>query len=497
MKIKAKYRRRHPLASIRFWGLLMTGMLGWISGVSAAVTVPQVIGNNMVLQRDKPVSIWGEAAPLEKVSVQFKGQSLQTTADASGHWLVVLSPMKASATPATMEVSGTNKIVLHNILVGEVWLCSGQSNMEYTMRKNSKVASTSLPAGYQHSPVDAIQYAHNDEIRIFLGLRKSLEKSHPEHEGWSVAEDSALRSFSAAAYFFARKINKELKVPVGMIANAIPGSAIEPWLAGQITAIEPSSDQLYFDYSNPGKFYPSLVQPLAPFTLRGFLWYQGETNCFMNDSLQYAYKMQALIHQWRTLWGDRLLPFYYVQIAPFYYSKNKGDYALDTFSLPKFWEAQSLCLQIPNTGMAVTTDLPDNLNNIHPPGKWAVGDRLADIALAKTYGQKRSFSGPSFKYAKTVGNKLLLYFDHAEGGLKSSNGKPLDYFELAARDGKYYPANAKVIGDHIELSSKEVADPVNARFAWIESAQPDFVNQAGLPAVPFRTDSPYKNIKLN
>jgi len=496
MTAKLKYRIKSYLNRYSGLALLAAGLIGCPVWTFATVHLPQVIGNNMVLQREKPVSIWGTGTPFEKVTVQFKGQKLQTIVDPSGQWLVNLSPMKASAAPASMEITGTNKIVLQNILVGEVWLCSGQSNMEYTMRKNSKVAPVKLPAGYEHSPVDALDFADNDQIRIFLGLRKDMAKPHPNHEGWSVAQDSALRSFSAAAYFFARKIYKELKVPVGMIANAIPGSAIEPWLAGSITAIEPSNDALYFDYSRPGKFYPTLVQPLAPYTIRGFLWYQGETNCFLNDSLQYAYKMQALVHQWRREWADSTLPFYYVQIAPFYYGKNKGEYPLTQYTLPKFWEAQTLCLEIPYTGMAVTTDLPDNLNNIHPPGKWAVGDRLAAIALAKTYGRKNAYSGPSFKDMVIKAGKVLLYFNHVNGGLKSKDGKPLDYFELAGSDAKFYSAVAKITGDHIELSSSQVPAPLNARFGWIESAQPNFVNQAGLPAIPFRTDNPYKDIQL-
>ena len=474
-------------------GLLL--LLGLAKSASATVTLPQVIGHNMVLQRDKPVHIWGSAAPMERVSVEFRGHSVKTITDANGHWLVSLPPMHASSKDADMVITGSNTpnaIVLHHILTGEVWLCSGQSNMEYNMRKNSKVAQIAIPAGFDHSPVDELKYADNDQIRIFLGLRKPMAKVHPDHEGWSVAKDSALRQFSAAAYFFARKLYKALHVPIGMIANAIPGSAIEPWLAGSITAIDPSSDALYFDYSHPGKFYPTLVRPLAPFTIKGFLWYQGETNCFMNDSLQYAYKMQALIHQWRSEWRDSTLPFYYVQIAPFYYAKSKGDYPLDTYTLPKFWEAQALCLQIPHTGMTVSTDLPDNLANIHPPGKWAVGARLARIALAKTYGRSVIYSGPSFLRSVAKGSKLELYFAHIASGLVSKDGKPLTNFELAGPDGKYYPAKAIIVADHIELTSKPVTQAKSARFAWTESAQPNFFNKAGLPAIPFRTNNPYQ-----
>lgn len=490
----------HSFKAVATWlgiCLLLTGTLP----AKAAIVLPQVIGHNMVVQRDKPVVIWGQASALEKVTVRFRGQVIHGAANNSGHWLITLKPMHASGQPADMVIEGSNspKIVLHHILTGEVWFCSGQSNMEYTMRKNSKVKKVAPPAGFKHSPVDALDYGDNNKIRIFLGLRKALQKPHPDHEGWSVAKGDALRSFSAAAYFFARKLYKELHVPIGMIANAIPGSAIEPWLAGGIIGMDMSGATLYFDYSKPGKFYPTLVQTLAPYTIRGFLWYQGETNCFMNDSLQYAFKMQALIHQWRSEWKDLSLPFYYVQIAPFHYAKNKGDYPLTQYTLPKFWEAQGLCLTLPHTGMAVTTDLPDNLENIHPPGKWAVGERLAAIALAKTYNKPVEYSGPVYQRLVARGNQLDLYFTHVGGGLLSKDGQPLNYFELAGKDGIYHAAHATIQGDHIVLTSKDnkVNHPVAARFAWREYAQPNFFNKAGLPAQPFRTRTPYAGIVLH
>lgn len=469
--------------------------------LQAAIVLPQVLGNNMVLQCKKPVAIWGAGTAGETVKVRFRGQEKSTRIDGNGHWILYLDPMQPSNVPAEMEIKGQTDpmITLHNVLTGEVWLCSGQSNMEYTMRKNSKVKKVTGVPGFEHSPADELEYAHNPEIRIFLALRKPMAKPHPDHEGWSVAQDSALRSFSAAAYFFARKLYKELKVPIGMISNAIPGSAIEPWLGGQISHWNPWAPALTFNYSETGKFYPTLVKPLAPFTIKGFLWYQGETNCFMNDSLEYAYKMQALIHQWRTQWSDssNTLPFYYVQIAPFEYSKNKGNYPLDGGTLPRFWEAQTLCLQIPHTGMVVTTDLPDGIGGIHPTGKWAVGERLAAIALSQDYGKKVTYSGPLYQHKEIHGDKLWLYFAHIGKGLESKNGQPLDYFELAGKDQVYYPANVAIKRDHLILSSSKVSSPVSARFAWKEVAQPNFFNKDGFPAVPFRTETPYGNIHLN
>lgn len=482
-------RKRQLLATV-----ILICLSGIYSAGQAAVTLPQVLGHNMVLQCKKPVAIWGKANAGEKVTVRFRGQRKSAVTGPNGHWYLTLDPMKPSSRPASMIIEGQNKIVLNNILTGEVWFCSGQSNMEYTMRKNSKVAKVKPPAGFKHTPADALKYAHNDKIRIFLALRKPMARPHPGHEGWSVAEDSALRSFSAAAYFFARKLYHELKVPIGMISNAIPGSAIEPWLAAKITDVDAFSHALYFDYTRPGKFYPTLIRTVAPFTIKGFLWYQGETNCFMNESIVYAYKMNALIQQWRTQWGDSSLPFYYVQIAPYTYSKSKSDYPLDKNTLPKFWEAQTLCLKIPHTGMAVINDLPDGVGGIHPTGKWAVGQRLAAIALHRDYGKKVVYSGPLYERNTINGRQMNIFFTHLGAGLTTRNGQPLHYFELAGEKGMYYPANAEIQGDHIVLSCSQVPHPARARFGWDETAQPNLINKDGFPAVPFRTDNPYKHI---
>jgi sialate O-acetylesterase len=201
--------------------------------------------------------------------------------------------------------------------------------------------------------------------------------------------------------------------------------------------------------------------------------------------------MDALVNSWRKLWKNEQMPFYYVQIAPYYYSRAKGQVPFTEQTLPEFWEAQAAALQIPNTGMIVTTDLNDDIKNLHPPFKWEVGRRLELIALAKTYGRKNvEYSGPVYKNMKIRQHQIDLYFDHVDGGLVSHDGKPLDYFTIAGADGKFVPAEAKIEGDKLVVSSPEVSSPVAVRFAWIESAQPNFYNKAGLPAVPFRTDNP-------
>jgi Domain of unknown function (DUF303). len=457
------------------------------ANVKAEISLPKIFSDNMVLQRNKPVPVWGTALPGEKISVSFDKQKKSTVADTSGNWKVILDGLQVSAIPSSLIISGNNTITLHNILVGEVWLCSGQSNMEYTMRKNSKAIKRDST---KDSPVDELDRANNSSIRIFLVTQKNLLDNKPGTSGWSIAKDSALRSFSAAGYFFAKELFEKLHVPIGMIDAAISGSAIEPWLPGTIKKQNEINKPITLDESNPGKFYPKMIQPLSPFSIKGFLWYQGETNCFQNESIEYAYKMQALINGWRKLWGDDRLSFYYVQIAPYYYSKSKGKYPLDEETLPKFWEAQTLVMKIPNTGMAVINDVPRSPDDLHPEGKWEVGRRLAQWALAKDYDLKAVPSGPIFKQMKIKKNKIELEFDFAGSGLISKDGKPLTWFTIAGADGKFVPSEAKIVGDKIIVSSSSVSKPLNVRFAWSEAAQPNFFNKDGLPAVPFRTDNP-------
>jgi sialate O-acetylesterase len=462
------------------------------SGIAGAqVVLPKILGNNMVLQRNAPVPVWGTASPGEKVTVKFNKQIKTTTADASGKWIVKLEAMPASAQPATLTISGTNTIKLENVLVGEVWLCSGQSNMQYEMRKNSKVKKPDTST--TNSPVDELDRAHNPQIRIFLTTQKNLLKPDSTHSGWSVAEDSALRAFSAAGYFFAKNLQHDLKVPVGIISSAVSGSRIEPWVSQEGFVAIP-----YFKANNikidgdPGKFYAKMIEPVAPFALKGFLWYQGESNCFLGETIAYTYKMEALINNWRKLWGDKTLPFYYVQIAPYYYTQGKGPVTYTPFTEPELREAQTVALQIPHTGMIVTTDLNDDLKNIHPPFKWEIGRRLELQALANTYKQPVVFSGPVYKSMKISGDKIILEFDHVGAGLLSHDGKPLTDFTIAGADGNFVTADATIKGNTIEVSAESVPKPVAARFAWSESAQPNFYNKDGLPAAPFRTDNPLK-----
>jgi sialate O-acetylesterase len=471
---------------------LVLSCLLFALAANAVIVLPKILGNGMVLQCDKPVAIWGTAAAGETITVKFGDQTKTAVATSEGSWKITLGPMPASAMPRELIISGTNTIKLENILVGEVWLCSGQSNMSYEMRKNSKVNKPDTSTA--NSPVDELDRAHNPLIRIFLVTQKNLRKPDSTHSGWSIAQDSALRAFSAVGYFFAKNISHNLKVPVGIICSAISGSRIEPW------APQEGFDAIpYFKANNvkvdgdPGKLYVNMIAPVAPYTLRGFLWYQGESGAYLAETIGYTYKMEALINWWRKLWSDDTLPFYYVQIAPYYYSHvQDGKIHYTEFTEPELREAQTMALAIPHTGVIVTTDLNDDIRNIHPPFKWEVGRRLALQALANTYSKKIVFSGPMYERMRKADHKIILNFKYTGSGLVSHDGKPLDYFTIAGADGNFVKANAQIIGDEVIVSSPEVPSPIAVRFAWTEAAQPNFYNKDGLPAVPFRTDNPLK-----
>lgn len=455
---------------------------------NSKILLPQILGNDMVLQREKPINIWGFGAAGEKVTVNFAGQTKTTVTDNKGNWIIVLTPLKTSAVPQKMIISGSNKIVLENILVGEVWLCSGQSNMEYAMRKLAKIPKPkNEKLGF---PADEVAKAKNTQIRIFLVNRKTLIKPDSNHKSWAIAQDSALRNFSVVGYFFAKELQEKMGIPIGVISSAVPGSAIEPWIADKAFANEPFFANQKVG-NDPSKFYTPMIEPLTKFSLRGFLWYQGETNCFLNETITYSYKMKALINSWRKAWGEEL-PFYYVQIAPFDYSKQKSDKVVLTVETePNFWEAQQQLLRLQNIGMIATTDLNDNGGDLHPTYKWEVGRRLSLLALAKTYNQKIAYSGPIYAKSRIYQQNILLKFEHLNYFV-SKNFDQFTGFEIAGNDGKFVKATAFQKGDEIVVTSKEIKSPKYVRYNWSESPSGNFYSN-GLPALPFRTNNPLTN----
>jgi sialate O-acetylesterase len=468
--------------------LIPFSLLSLISYTHAQIRLPNIIGSNMVLQRNQVVPVWGWTAPGKTVKVRFSGQEKSAAADDKGYFKINLSPLKTSDKPQDMVISSdTSTIHLVNILVGEVWLCSGQSNMEYTM----KLTNAKPVRGIDSAALELS--AHNPQIRLFK-VEKKLSLPDVTTTGWSESEGDALAAFSAPGYYFAKNIYEKLHVPIGVITSAWGGSRIEPWTPAAAYEGLPAFKEafakqpLLIDSVVAGKNYESMIAPLAPFAIHGFLWYQGESNCMTNEGIRYADKMQALVDSWRKEWGNDELPFYSVLIAPYYYTKRKDHVRHTAETLPEFWEAQTESLKIPNTDIITVTDLVDHLSDIHPSYKWEVGRRLALLALAKDYGYTSvAYSGPRYQKMQVKNDKIILSFTHA-GGLKTNNGKPLDNFMIAGEDNKFVPATAEIAGDQVIVSSAAVAKPAAIRFAWDETAMPNLVNATGIPALPFRTN---------
>lgn len=472
-----------------------------------SLMLPGVIGDNMVLQRGQPVPIWGWAAPGRQVRIEFAGQARTATAQSDGRWEVRLDSLAASALPDTMTItaggraallagSPDSRRVLTNILVGEVWLASGQSNME----KPIGAQRGQLPVFNHEQELAGSDYP---QIRLFKVTKTvaATPQTAVTNSGWVLCHSNSHETikFSAAAYFFGREIHRELKVPVGLIESSWGGTRIEPWtppvgfslakgLKGEVNLPDASTK---FDNRTPTALFNGMIAPLVPFAIRGALWYQGEGNCVGDTNrLAYADKMEALILGWRRVWREGTFPFYYVQLAPYrYYGATPQPRVNVPDALPQLWQAQTRALRIRNTGMAVTTDLVDDLGDIHPRNKQDVGKRLALLALAKTYDRKDVVcSGPVLKSMELRGNKAVLRFTETHGGLVSKDGKPLTWFAVAGSDGRFIPASAEIVGDTVEVSSASLPRPKVVSFGWDETAQPNLFNGAGLPARPFRTD---------
>jgi sialate O-acetylesterase len=466
-------------------------------GDRRGLALPRIVGDNMVLQCEMPVPIWGWAAPRAAVAVSFAGQDKRTEADDKGCWTVVLDPLSVSHVPADMVIaSGRDTITLTNVLVGEVWLCSGQSNMFIPVCRHGNLRPV---PNFEHQ----LAAANYPEIRMCkVPTMKSSRPASDADVDWVVCSPETLEKvrFSAVGYFFGRELHRELNAPIGLIDSSWGGSRIELWTPPEGFDAVPSLTQfaqaargvqegVTVDGVAPSVNYYGMIHPLVPFALRGAIWYQGESNCDINDGLAYFDKMNALISGWRMVWGQGDFPFYYVQLPPCTYTARQRSKGLpqDPDSLPLFREAQTRCLSLSNTGMVVTTDLVDDVHDIHPPFKQDVGKRLALWALSHDYGRADLvFSGPLYKGNAPRGSEVVISFDHIGSGLISRNGKPLSHFELAGEDGNFVPADAVIDGDSVIVSSPQVQRPARVRFAWSEVAQPNLFNREGLPAGPFR-----------
>lgn len=490
-----------------------------LTDVRADVRLPHIFGDHMVLQRGQEIPVWGWADAGEQVTVQLKEDSVETTADDQGKWMVKL-PAQVVGDPVTLTVKGKNTVTFQDVLLGEVWLCSGQSNMEWPVSRSNDFEKEQAAANFP-------QIRHIKVPRVPKGFPQNDVDAQ-----WTVCSPETVGGYTAAGYFFGRKLHQELNVPIGLVNSSWGGTRIEPWtppvgfekvpaLAAIFKQVQltnpatgayksvlerylqqldawsnkakvalnaetplqpapayPASIQPLTSHTSPTTLYNGMIHPLVPFAMRGAIWYQGESNHV--EGMMYYEKMKALINGWRDVWKQGEFPFLYVQIAPYHYGSESPSI------LPLLWEAQNKALEIPHTGQAVIHDIGD-LKDIHPTNKQDVGKRLALIALAKTYGQKDLVhSGPTFKSLKKEGNKLRVTFDNVGSGLVSRDGKPLSWFEIIGKETDFVPADAVIEGDSVVLSSPKVKEAAAMRFGWHKLAEPNLSNKEGLPAAPFR-----------
>lgn len=489
------------------------------SSALAEVKLASPFTSHMVLQRGTKVPVWGTAAAGEQVTVEFAGQKVSVRADGEGRWRSDLEPLKESAEGRAFVVSGDHTaqpIALRDVLVGEVWLASGQSNMNFTVSKSVK-----RYAGVMNEEQE-IAAANYPLIRMFISeeLRAFAPVDHNAGE-WRVCTPENVPAFSGVGYFFARDLHKEIQVPVGVIKAAFGASTAEAWIRREAMAADPKlkpmldqfdADVAKFralsapaagvaetrsedvsapkpkkrervrppqdpaqDQHNATVMFNGMIAPHVPYAIRGVIWYQGESiKSDMGGVALYPRVQATLVRDWRKLWGLGDFPFYIVQLA------GGGR--------PDAREAQATVLSLPNTGMAVAIDIGD-AKDVHPKNKQDVGNRLARIALANTYGEKMEYSGPVYESMKVEGAAVRLRFTHGDG-LRTQEGD-LKWFTVAGENGKFVPATAKIDGDSIMVSSPNVAAPVAVRYAWVNFPDSGLLyNAAGLPAVPFRTDAP-------
>lgn len=491
----------------------------FISGTAALsdVNMPGIFGDNMVLQRGMEAPVWGTAETNEIVTVTIDSLQYQTTAGIDGHWMVRLAAMEAGG-PYEMTVSGNNTITFTNVLVGEVWVCSGQSNMAWPIDRVQNIEDDVASADYP-------------DIRMITIDRVSKETPQTEFSGrkpvWIPCSPDTVGKFSAVAFFFGRELHRELKVPVGLIHSSWGGAVAEAWTGietlrshPELRPIVDNLDSLIITYPQakalfeekaeawqkaredslplppmplppraPGeRDYPSglfnaMIAPMIPYGIAGVIWYQGESNSVR--ARQYRTLFPAMISDWRRAWKQGDFPFLFVQLANW---ENDTIPVEGTWgSWPELREAQLMTLSLPNTGMAVTIDIGDS-TNIHPNNKWDVGHRLALNALQTAYGRHIVKSGPIFTAMFRDGGSIKLRFRHIASGLVAGNMEPLKGFTTAGVDRVFHKADARIEGNEVIVSSEEAIQPVAVRYAWDDNPECNLYNSAGLPASPFRTD---------
>ena len=462
----------------------------------AEVTLPSIISDGMVLQQQMATPIWGWADPGERVTVSINQQSKSVAADAGGKWMVKLDPMEANAEGTKLKIEGSNTVEVQQVLVGEVWICSGQSNMEWSVA-NSLNAKEEIAA------------ADHPMIHLFnVPGHTTSDKPKDKCPGqWEVCSPQSVRGFSAVGYFFGRRLSQELKVPIGLVGSNWGGTRIEPWVSldgfrsvPELSKQAADVEKLWSEggkvgSGTPSAIYNAMIHPLAPYAMRGGIWYQGESNG--NEGISYHHKKTALINGWRKLFNPDLA-FYWVQLADFRTSNEKpegGD------GWAKLRDAQRTSLNIDNTGMAVIHDI-GNAKDIHPRNKQDVGWRLSQWALHQSYGRDDLVpAGPLYKSQKIEDDTIRLSFDHVGKGLMVGKKNGLDpaqedesgtlgRFAISGADKVWHWADAVIDGNTVVVSSKEVSKPVAVRYGYTMNPRgANLYNKEGIPASPFRTDN--------
>jgi len=477
--------------------------------LAAEVQLAEIFADNMILQRGKPVPVWGWAAPGESVQVSFADQHLSATADGEGAWKITLHPMPANDKPQALTVTGINTLTVNNVLVGDVWLCAGQSNMQAWVvgaDTSGLVDSADIPT----LRVFLVDVTSTDKPRQkFLqgapGGMNEPQRDKMTQYGlkWTPSTKTAAPWFSAVTYSFGRALQKETGVPIGLITDSLGGTVAQAWTPRNALESNPALGAYLNDFHGaptdaraPGSLYNGSVAPLAPFALKGIIWYQGESNAdSFEDAARYRTLFPAMISAWRKSWGENL-PFLFVQLPAF------GPILPDPSDAPWAWlrESQLLTLQrTAGTGMAVVIDT-GSTTNLHPPTKLTIGSRLAQTALALVYQKPGEPSGPIYQKMRVQGDKIEVRFSHVGSGLTSKevscdDGKnhvpddPLRGFAICGADQKFVWAAAKITGkDTISVSSPLVPSPVAVRYAWAAFPACNLYSVEGLPASPFRTD---------
>ena len=492
--------------------LLATVLLAPLTlSAESTLKLAAMFADHMVMQREQVAPVWGWADPGEDVTVSFGGQKKTAKADADGKWMVKLDPFQASAEPRELKVGS---VVIHDVLVGDVWLCSGQSNMHFQMNRveNSR---------------EEVAAADHPAVRFFTVKDQFGQGAKDDVKGeWKPVSPTTAAGCSAVAYYFARDLHRKVGVPIGLLVSSVGGTRIETWMRPETLAATGQSGPLIEKWKNvppeefdniatayrayqyqrdqvhpqavkaakahgkpppaeptmpklrchdcPSALHNGMIAPLQPFAIRGAIWYQGESNS--GQPAPYGKLLPAMITDWRRVWGADL-PFLFVQLAP---HRNTH---------PAFREAQHRIWQTtPRTAMAVTTDVGD-ANDIHPTRKRPVGERLALAALALSYGNETEYSGPVFKSVSIENDRAVISFTHAGGGLTGMGGE-LKGFTMSGVDGKFFPARAAIEGSTVVVTSDKIHKPVAVRYGWAMVPDGNLFNREGLPAAPFRTDAP-------